>query len=133
MAITFIRLKEYLNLIAQQGTLDPANSGHGVFWNTDYPTFRDGVVPSKVCNGAPVPILNKADLTQSAFYQILQAGWCFAPAAPQIPRMPQMPKTGPFVNSPGYSIKLADGTVVPGTQVLQDIGDWLKAGAPENG
>lgn len=31
MPITFDRVKDYLNAIAANGNLDPANSGHGVF------------------------------------------------------------------------------------------------------
>jgi hypothetical protein len=127
MAITFARLQEYLNKIGDQANLDPANSGHGVFWNTTYQAFMTGVVPSKVCNGKPVPIIDPVNKANSAFNQILRAGWCTAPA------MPQMPKTGPFVTDKGYSITLDDGTNVTGAQILKDIQDWLNAGAPENG
>jgi hypothetical protein len=127
MAITFVRLKEYLNKIAEQANLDPANSGHGVFWNTDYNSFVTGNVPHKQCGGHPVPIIDPANKVNSAFYQILKAGWCTTPA------MPQMPKTGPYVSSAGYSITLQDGTVRTGAQVLQDIEDWLRGGALENG
>jgi hypothetical protein len=127
MAITFVRLKEYLNKIADQGNLDPAGSGHGVFWNTDYHSFITGTVPHKQCALQPVPIIDPVNKVNSAFYQILKAGWCTQP------NMPQMPKTGPFVTSAGYSITLDDGTIVDGATVLRDIEDWLRGGALENG
>ena len=124
MAITFRRLQEYLNAIAANGNLDPANSRHGVFWNQSYSSFISGTVPNKVCNGHPVPIIDPVNKGQSAFNQILRGTWC---------GMPQMPRTGPFVTNPNYSVTLSDGTVVTGTKILQDIQEWLDAGAPENG
>ena len=126
MAITFKRVKDYLNAIEANGNVPAANAPHGVWWNIDYPSFVNGVVPTKICNGAPVPILNHGNLTQSAFFLILQHGWCGAPP------MPQMPLTGPFITSPGYSVQLPDGTAVTGAQIIKDLGDWLAAGAPEN-
>lgn len=127
MAITFKRLKDYLEAIANAGNLDASDAGHDRFWNTDYTKFMNGVVPTKQCAGQPVPIIKKPDMVNSAFYLILQASWCTAPA------MPQMPKTGPFVTDDGYSVTLSDGTTVKGATILQDIHDWLAAGAPENG
>ncbi|MDA9406902.1 hypothetical protein [Bradyrhizobium sp. CCBAU 45384] len=127
MAITFVRLQEYLDKIAAKGNLDPADSGHGVFWEGTYQAFLSGVVPNKHCGGHAVPIVDPNNKVNSAFYQILKAGWCTSPA------MPQMPRTGPFVTDAGYSITLSDNTVVTGAQILQDIEDWLKAGAPEHG
>jgi len=123
--ITFTRLTDYLEAVADHGNLDASDSGHGRFWKTDYPSFINGVVPSKKCNGAPVPIIQKPDMVNSAFFQILQAKFCT--------NMPQMPKTGPFVTDGGYSVTLRDGTAITGTQIVQDIRDWLNAGAPENG
>jgi len=127
MAITFNRVKDYLNAIAANANLDPSNSGHGVFWNTDYNSFIYGPVPSKTCGPTPVPIINSADKVNSAFYLILKGSWCTAPI------MPQMPKTGPFVTDPGYSVDLPDGTTISGVQILQDIENWLRGGALENG
>lgn len=124
MAITYKRLQEYLNAIAAHANLDASNARHGVFWNTTYDAFRNGVVPNKRCNGQPVPILDPANKVNSAFNQILRGGWC---------GMPQMPKTGPFATDANYSVTLSDGTKVTGAQILQDINDWLAAGAPENG
>jgi hypothetical protein len=127
MAITFVRLQEYLNKIADHGHLDPVNARHGVFWNTTYQAFITSTIPNKRCSGQPVPIIDPVTKSNSAFYQILKAGWCAAP------QMPQMPRTGPFVTDANYSITLSDGTNVSGSKILQDIGDWLDAGAPENG
>jgi hypothetical protein len=124
MAITFKRLQEYLNAIAANANLDPANAAHGVFWNTTYDVFKSGTVPNKHCNGQVVPILDPVDKVNSAFNQILRQGWC---------GMPQMLKTGPFVTDKNYSVMLSDGTKVTGDKILQDIQDWLQAGAPENG
>ena len=127
MAITFKRFKQYLDAIDAAGDLHASDSGHGVWWNIDYAPFKSGTIPSKKCNAQPVPIFNSANPKQSAFYLILQGGWC------QNPSMPQMPKTGPFITDSGYSVTLSDGTVITGTQIIQDIGDWLAAGAPELG
>src|SRR5271157_5777960 len=107
MAITFTRLREYLNKIADKANLDPENAGHGVFWNSTYQAFINGVVPTKMCNGQPVPIIDPVNKANSAFNQILRGSWC---------NMPEMPKTGPFVTDPGYSITLDDGTNVTGTK-----------------
>jgi hypothetical protein len=124
MAITFVRLQSYLTAIASKANLDAANAGHGVFWNVSYQDFLNGNVPNKKCNLQPVPIINQADKPSSAFNQILRAGWC---------GMPKMPKTGPFATDAGYTVTLSDGTDVTGQKILQDIQEWLEAGAPENG
>jgi len=124
MAITYTQLQSYLNAIAAKANLDASNARHGVFWHRSYNDFVNGTVPNKHCQGRPVPILDPVNRLDSAFYQILQATWC---------SMPQMPKTGPFVTDPGYSVTLADGTAVSGAKLLQDIHDWLAAGAPEKG
>jgi hypothetical protein len=124
MAITFSRLQSYLTAIAAKANLDAANSRHRVFWNTSYQGFMTGNVPSKTCNGQPVPIIDQANKPNSAFNQILRAGWC---------GMPQMPKTGPYATDKGYTVTLSDKTTVTGDKILQDIQEWLEAGAPENG
>jgi hypothetical protein len=124
MAITFKQLQEYLNAIAAKANLDPANSLHGVFWNTTYDAFMTGTVPNKHCNGQAVPIIDPVNKANSAFNQILRGPWC---------GMPQMPKTGPFVTAPNYFAKLSDGSQVSGAKILQDIQEWLDAGAPEHG
>jgi hypothetical protein len=124
MAISFKRLREYLDAIAAKANLDAANAGHGVFWNVSYNQFITGTIPNKQCHGQPVPIIDPANKAQSAFFQILRDGWC---------GMPQMPRTGPFVTANGYSVVLSDGSVITGTQILKDIEDWLEGGALENG
>jgi hypothetical protein len=124
MAITFTRLKEYLDAIAAKANLNPADAAHGVFWDTTYDVFKTGAVPHKRCRGEIVPILDPANKVNSAFYQILRGGWC---------SMPQMPRTGPYLTDEGYSVTLNDKTIVTGAQILHDIEEWLHAGAPENG
>lgn len=124
MAITFVRVQQYLTAIATKANLDAANSRHGVFWTGTYQQFITGVVPNKQCRGQAVPIIDATNRPGSAFNQILRAGWC---------GMPQMPKTGPFPGDEGYSVQLSDGSTVTGTQILQDIQEWLEAGAPEHG
>ena len=124
MAITYARFQQYLSAIAAAANLDVANSGHGAFWNIPYQSFKSGTVPSKQCNGTPVPLLDPVNKLDSAFYKILQGGWC---------NMPEMPRTGPFVTDDGYLVALPDGTQITGKQILLDIESWLKAGAPEHG
>jgi hypothetical protein len=124
MAITFLRLKEYLDKIDAQGNLSAGGSTHGFFWQIDYDSFITGTVPTKLCEGKPVPLIDPTNKLDSAFFQILQGGWC---------EKPQMPKTGPFVTDANYKITLNDGTEVTGQTILNDIKDWLSAGAPENG
>jgi hypothetical protein len=122
MAIDFAQVKEYLNLIASKGA-NPAGSRHGVFWDVNYDAFITGLVPNKHCLGQNVPIIDPVDKKNSAFYQILKGRWC---------SMPQMPLGGPHVTEADYTVTLASGAVITGTQVLQDIEDWLAAGAPEH-
>ena len=127
MAITFSRLQQYLDAIANNANLDVGSSGHGAFWRTDYNKFSTGTVPTKSCGMTPVPILNSADKVNSAFFLILKGSFCTAP------KMPQMPKTGPFVTDPIYKVQLPDKSSITGAQILLDIEDWLRAGAPEHG
>jgi hypothetical protein len=124
MAISFAQVQSYLNAIATKANLDAGNARHGVFWHSSYHDFINGTVPNKQCNGEPVPIIDPDNKLDSAFYRILQAGWC---------GMPEMPKTGPFVTDIGYSVELSDGSEVSGDKLLEDIREWLAAGAPENG
>jgi hypothetical protein len=124
MAITFTQLQAYLTAIAAKANLDAASSKHGVFWNTTYQAFVTGTVPNKQCNGQAVPIIDPTNKANSAFNQILRSSWC---------GMPQMPKTGPFATDANYSVTLSDGSSVTGAKMLQDIQEWLEAGAPEHG
>jgi hypothetical protein len=124
VTILFKRLQEYLDAIAAKANLDVANAGHGVFWSVSYNQFIGGVIPNKRCNGQPVPIIDPNDKAQSAFFLILQGGWC---------GMPQMPRTGPYLTANGYSVTLSDGSVITGAQIIHDIREWLEGGALENG
>ncbi|HEV7879747.1 hypothetical protein [Bradyrhizobium sp.] len=124
MAITFLRFKEYLDKIDAQGFSSAGDSGHGFFWQIDYNSFITGTVPNKQCEGKPVPLIDPNNKLDTAFFQILQGQWC---------AKPQMPKTGPFVTDANYKITLNDGTEISGQKILDDIKEWLRAGAPENG
>ncbi|MBZ9772256.1 hypothetical protein [Mesorhizobium sp. CO1-1-8] len=120
MPISFTRLQEYLNKIGPTA----GNAPHGKFWNGSYQDFVSGNVPGVDCEGAQIPIVNTADFEASAFLTILESadGFC---------DKPQMPAFGRKVTQPGYSIKLSDGSLVTGTQILRDIHEWLAAKAPE--
>jgi hypothetical protein len=122
MTISFSKIQEYLDAIALTANLDVSSSRHGAFWQVTYVDFITGFVPSKICNGSPVPIIDATNRRNSAFFQILQSAWC---------GMPKMPKTGPFILDPGYSVLLRDGSILTGQQIVDDIGAWLDAGAPE--
>ena len=127
MTINFARVKDYLDAIAESAVGDITVSPHHAFWQTDYPTFKTGNVPGVTCprvRGNPIPNLDNADLTQSAFYTILTqaAGFC---------AMEQMPAGGPFINSAGYEVILPDHSKVTGAQIQADVLDWLQSGAPE--
>jgi hypothetical protein len=124
MAMTYAKVQQYLDAIAAKANLDASNAGHGVFWHVSYYDFVNGSIPHKQCDGRAVPIIDPNDKTQSAFFLILKAGWC---------GMPQMPRTGPFITGSTYSVTLSDGSVIAGDKLLQDIHDWLAAGALENG
>lgn len=125
MAITFTRLKEYLDKVADKATGDVTTAPHKVFWKVnDAATFRAGVVPNVKCHGAAIPNVDAATPAATALLVILrdQTGFC---------GKRQMPGGGPFLTDEGYMIKLDTGEEVSGAQVLADIQAWLEAGAPE--
>ncbi|QND61617.1 hypothetical protein [Mesorhizobium huakuii] len=124
MTISYKTVQQYLDAIALNANLDAGNAGHKVFWHQPYAAFITGFIPTKQCAGQPVPIIDPKDKVNSAFYQILKAGWC---------GMPQMPKTGPFVTDKDYSVKLGNGETISGDEILQGIRAWLEAGALEDG
>lgn len=124
MAISFDKLQVYLDGIAAAANLDVGNSRHGAFWRITYQEFRNGIVPTKKCDGQPVPLINSTDPERSAFFIILQSSFC---------GMPKMPKTGPFLTDSGSMIQLSDGSNVTGQKIIEDIREWLQTGFPENG
>jgi hypothetical protein len=130
MTIPFARLQEYLDLIVTKAGDDVTNAPHGRFWSS-YQSLT-GTLPILKCQGQdiyPVKFLDAAktqvDADNSPLFVILTNGNGFCGRE-------QMPPGGPFVNDPGYSLTLSDRTVVQGTQVVQDIHDWLAVGAPNN-
>jgi hypothetical protein len=134
MPITFVTLQKYLDKIAAKANGDIVASVHGPFWNGTYSNFINGNVPQVACRtndvpaGSPIPIINKADPVSSGFYLLLQRpGWCGQT------QMPDGAQPGPFITDAGYTITMDDGTVVTGAKIIQDIGDWLRAGFPEGG
>jgi hypothetical protein len=122
--IYFPTVKAYLDAIAAQANNDISNSPHQSFWDVSYNDFINGNIPHVLCNGQPIPIVNKANPLQSSFYLIITsaAGFC---------GKRQMPGGGPFVTDAGYQIQLAGGTIVTGQQIQDDISSWLTNGFPE--
>lgn len=122
--ISFVRVKIYLDAIAAQAANDINNSPHNTFWNLSYTDFVNGNIPHVTCNGQPIPLINKADPKNSAFFVILTnaAGFC---------NKRQMPGGGPFITDAGYTVNLPDGTAVTGQQIQNDLSNWLGNGFPE--
>lgn len=121
MAVGFGRIKEYLEKVGSGAAFAP----HGKFWEITYAQFLSQNVPGVDCHGQAIPIIDPNDLNASAFFKILQdtAGFC---------GNPQMPFGGKKLTNPTYQITLSDGTVVTGAQIIEDIKDWLAAGAPDD-
>jgi hypothetical protein len=122
--ITFTQIQSYLDTVAGKGTLDITGSPHKVFWKVSYAIFITAAIPHTRCKGNPIPIINTQDPANSPFYIILTSGQGFC-------NFPQMPVGGPYITDSGYSITLANGTVVTGAQIQKDILDWLTNGYPE--
>jgi len=122
--IKYAQIQSYLDAIAAKANLDVEDSNHKSFWKVSYNDFVNGVVPGITCQGNPIPLIDKQDPGNSAFYLVLTGDKKFC-------SKPQMPKTGPFVTDPNYSVTLANGTAVTGAQILADIHDWLTNGFPQ--
>jgi hypothetical protein len=131
MTVTFARLQEYLDLVVSKAGGDIAASPHKRFWDS-HDRLTTQPLPSPKCQGQPIfPIKfvdaakTKVDADNSPLFLILTdaRGFC---------QKEQMPPGGPFIGDVGYALTLSDGTVVSGTQIKQDIHDWLAAGAPNN-
>ena len=131
MPITFLRLQEYLDLIVQTAGDNIASSPHKRFWAT-WQALTQQPLPSPQCNGLPIYAIKyldaqhkTVDADNSPLYIILTsaAGFC---------GKTQMPPAGPYITDNGYSVTLSDNTVVTGAQIVQDIHDWLSAGALNN-
>jgi hypothetical protein len=131
MPISFIRLQEYLDLIVGKNGGNIGAAPHRRFWSS-HQSLTSQPLPRPKCNGSdiyPVKYVDatktKVDPDNSPLYVILTDAQGFCGKG-------QMPPGGPFITDPNYSLTLADGTIVTGDQVKQDIYDWLKAGAPNN-
>ena len=128
MPISYAKVTSYLDAIAAKGNLDVANSPHGQFWSgMTRDQFVTGTVPGVLCHGAPIPIVDQSNLPASAANSAIlliltqMTGVC---------NKGQMPKTGPFITDQNYTVTLADGSIVSGTQIQNDILDWLNHGFP---
>ena len=127
--MTFARVQQYLDAIADQALLDAGSAPHGRFWRVSYQDFVAGFVPNNnendgkmKCNGEPVPLIDRENPEGTPFYNILRGRWC---------QITQMPEAGPFVTDDGFTVTLGDGTQVSGQQIQDDILAWLNNGFPE--
>lgn len=132
MPITFSRVIEYLDAIADKGAKNASNATHGRFWtgmtrDVFVDPTKGGIVPAIHCKGVNIPILDLTNLptsaANSALYMALTNGLGFCNKG-------QMPLGGPVITEAAYTVKLADGTVVTGKQIQDDILDWIQKGAP---
>ncbi|MBV8848134.1 MAG: hypothetical protein JOZ16_00960 [Methylobacteriaceae bacterium] len=127
--ISFARLQEYLDLIVEKEGGNVAGAPHKRFWGS-YQSLTSQPIPRPKCQGAdifPIKYTDAAktqiDADNSPLYLILtnSQGFC---------EKEQMPPAGPFITDTNYTVTLADGTVVTGDQIKNDIHVWLAAGAP---
>ncbi len=125
MPITFTKLQQYLDAVAGNATLDPANAPHGVFWHVALDTFKTMNVPNVLCGGQALPLLKVGDGANSALYAVL-----ISDKSPIACQKKQMPDGGPLITDAGYNVALPDGTMVAGAQIASDIKDWIDAGCP---
>ena len=123
--VTYAQIVAYLDAIAANpaNSRDAANASHKLFWRVGHKEFTTGTVPNQLCNGQPIPIVHK-DPAQCAFLQALKNsnGWC---------SKSQMPKRGPFITEPDYTVSLADGSVISGKAIIDNIEWWLTHDMPE--
>jgi hypothetical protein len=129
MTISFSRLQEYLDVIVANEGGNIGASPHKRFWST-YQSLTSQPIPQPKCQGQaiyPIKYVDAArtqvDADNSPLYVILSKNTGFCGKV-------QMPPGGPYVTDANYSISLADGSIVTGVQILNDIHDWLAAGAP---
>src|SRR6187431_1151587 len=113
--MTFARVKQYLDAIADQALFDAGSAPHGRFWSVSYQDFVAGFVPNinendgkMKCNGEPVPLIDRENPEGTPFYNILRGRWC---------EISQMPDGGPVITERDFTVALADGTQVTGQQI----------------
>lgn len=127
-SIIFSDIQAYLDAIVKLGATatgtDINASPHKRFW-ANYNDFMHANLTKVTCNGNPIPIVDPVNKVQSAFYLVLinPKGFC---------NSPQMPFGGPFITDAGYQVTLADGRVVTGAKINEDIKSWLENGCPES-
>lgn len=121
-SITFANIQDYLDAILIQALGDIDASPHLRFWDVAYQDFVSGSIPGTLNHGNPIPIIDPADPTKSAFLLILKAPW---------EGKRQMPAGGLLVTAPGYKTTLPDGTEITGEKILTNIEEWLGNGFPE--
>ena len=115
--IRYADIQHYLTAIKNKAELRTENAPHGVWWEISYQDFTTGEVLG-------IPIMDTGTPLQSAFYVVLTNG------LPEL-GIPRMPKGGPFIADPGYTTKLADGTVITGDEIAANIKSWLENGFPQ--
>ena len=126
--IVYADIQAYLDAIADKATNDIANSPHKRFWQVPYATFINGTIPGGVKSsgppisvGQPIPIIDKANPVNSAFFAILTGKFA---------GKRQMPGGGPLITDQGYQVTVGDKTVT-GQQIQTNITSWLNNGFPE--
>jgi hypothetical protein len=123
--IVYSDIQAYLEAIANNPNDERSvdDSNHQRFWKKPYDQFIHDSVPNEDCNGAPIPIVNK-DPNQCPFYQALvnKTGWC---------SKQQMPRKGPFITDQDYTVKLANGASIKGSEIDANIIWWLTHEMPE--
>ncbi len=129
MPITFARLQDYLDSIVRKAQGNLSGAPHKRFWTT-HDALTKQPLPRVKCQDQPIfavkfldQAMTQVDADNSPLYLILtdSNGFC---------GKEEMPPGGPFIIDDNYSLTLSDGTtVVTGSQVKQDIHDWLAAGA----
>jgi len=131
MAVSYARIQEYLDkILAKDTTGSIDESPHKVFWKVDRDTFVKQSVPHVSCNGKPMPVVKVGDSANSPLYLVLISDGASG-AACKKPQMPAGDPGGPFITDPGYQITLGDNTTVTGSQIQQDVKDWIDSGCPE--
>jgi hypothetical protein len=127
MAITYADITMYLEGIANAANNDPGQAIHHYWWHQnhdqtqpllDYNDFINGTVFS-----INVPIINKADPLNTAFYLVLAGG--------DSKYGPQMPQGGPYLTDGVTTWPLSNGTAPTGATILANIEEWLSNGYPE--
>lgn len=131
MPISFARLQEYLDLIVQNASENAAAAPHKRFWSS-YQNLTATPLPNPKCNGQPIFPVKYIDEQHTAVDADGSPMFVILTSADGFCGRGQMPPGGPFITDSGYSLTLSDGSTTTGAQIVQDIHDWLVAGAPNS-